>query len=151
MNKAALALPLCLALAACEAQPPADATGGDVERGRRLVADYGCGACHAIPGVPGARGAVGPALDGFGRRALLAGVLPNTPANLVAWLLDPPAIAPQTGMPAVGLDEREARDVARFLLTLGARPPDAPQQPVLPATGPAPPVQVPGRTPWLTP
>ena len=30
-----------------------------IEEGRRLIAEFGCGSCHFIPGVPGAAGRLG--------------------------------------------------------------------------------------------
>ena len=92
--------------------------GGDAEAGRKLVTQYQCGACHAIPGVPGAGGDAGPALERFGRLGYIAGGIPNVPPRLVAWLLDPPALKPGTTMPGMGLTEQEARHVAAFLYTL---------------------------------
>jgi cytochrome c1 len=38
----------------------------------------------------------------------------------VAFLQDPPALVPNTGMPNVGLTLEEARDIAAFLATLEA-------------------------------
>lgn len=93
-------------------------TGADMARGRQLVGHYGCVACHTIPGVNAPTSGVGPPLQKIALRAYLGGVLPNTPANLVLWLLDPPAIAPQTAMPKVGMNAQEARDIAAYLLTL---------------------------------
>ena len=111
-------------LGACTepAEPPAflRVAGGEAERGRSLIRSYGCGTCHIIEGVREARGTVGPPLEKFAERNLLAGIVPNVPRNLVAWLLDPPAIRPQTGMPAMGLSEGEARHIAAYLYTLGA-------------------------------
>lgn len=95
----------------------------DPERGRRLIAERGCIACHTVPGVSGPASHVGPRLDNMARQAYVAGVLPNTPDNLARWLLDPPAINPRTAMPATGLQAAEARDIAAFLL----RRADAPE------------------------
>lgn len=92
-----------------------DTRGGDADRGRAVLVRYECGACHRIPGIPAARGNVGPALEDFRRRPYIAGSLANTPASLVRWLVDPPAHAPETAMPAVGIDAREALDVAAYL------------------------------------
>jgi len=92
--------------------------GADAGRGRARIAKYGCVSCHAIPGVRGPGARVGPPLRHLASRAYLAGVLPNTPANLVRWLRDPPAIAPRTAMPDMGLSEADARDIAAYLLTL---------------------------------
>jgi cytochrome c1 len=92
--------------------------GGDAAVGKRLVTEYQCGACHAIPEVRGAGGEAGPGLEGFGKLSYIAGRIPNQPARLTAWLLDPPALKPGTAMPAMGLTEQEARDMAAFLYTL---------------------------------
>jgi cytochrome c len=93
-------------------------TGGDAERGEQLLLQNGCGACHTVPGLRRARGKVGPPLDEFARRTYIAGEVPNTPANLVRWVMDPKSIEPRTAMPRLGLTEAEARDVAAFLYTL---------------------------------
>jgi cytochrome c1 len=90
-------------------------TGGNVEKGRRAIDIYGCGACHTIPGVRTARGLVGPPLDGFGERIYIAGTLPNTADNLAAWISHPTRVNPQTAMPETGITEPQARDVAAFL------------------------------------
>ncbi|WP_262296536.1 c-type cytochrome [Microvirga sesbaniae] len=127
-------LPILAGIAACgEPQSGAVMTiaGGEPERGRALIQAYGCGTCHAIDGVRGARGRVGPALKDYARQHLLAGFLPNTPPNLIAWLVDPVALKPRTGMPAQGLTETEARHIASYLYSLGdggapVYPPDPP-------------------------
>jgi mono/diheme cytochrome c family protein len=113
----------CLAVIGCDsAEPPAHLriAGGDAERGRQLIRYYGCGACHRIEGIQGARGVVGPPLLDYAQRTMLAGRMPNVPRNLVPWLIDPPALAPQTGMPNLGVSEAQARDIATYLYTLGA-------------------------------
>jgi cytochrome c2 len=93
-------------------------TGGDPAEGRELVEAYGCGACHTMSGVPGARGLVGPPLDGLRQRVYLAGVVPNSPQNLVRWIVDPKRIDSLTAMPELGVAESQARDMAAFLYTL---------------------------------
>jgi len=95
-----------------------DVWQGDADRGAALMVHYGCGSCHVIPGVTGARGSVGPGLGGFADRAYVGGVLPNEPAGLVRWLIDPPLHSPQTAMPDLGVDEADARDMAAYLYTL---------------------------------
>jgi cytochrome c len=89
----------------------------DLERGRQLMSQFQCGSCHAVPGVPGG-GQRAPALERFGRRAYIAGQLPNSPEVLQRWLLDPPGLLPGTTMPRLGLSERDARDIAGYLLSL---------------------------------
>jgi cytochrome c2 len=111
-----------LLLTSCEgrngAVTAAAMTGGDHRLGRTALREYGCGACHAIPGVTGARGLVGPPLTGIGSRSYIAGVLPNSPENMIRWILDPPGVNPMTAMPDVGVSERTARDMAAYLYTL---------------------------------
>jgi len=85
-------------------------------RGRTLIDYYGCGACHRIGGIPLANGHVGPPLTNFVRRyRLIAGVLPNTPQNVVRWILDPPKIVPTVDMPDLGLGRHGAEDVVAYL------------------------------------
>jgi cytochrome c len=93
-------------------------TGGDPERGRMLARDRGCGGCHVIPGVPRATGLVGPSLKHVANRVYIAGVLANTPGNMVRWLQDPPAVDPLTAMPRLDLSGQEARDIAGYIYSL---------------------------------
>jgi hypothetical protein len=65
-----------------------------IEEGRRLLADYGCGSCHFIPGVPGADSTAAPPLDRFYQRTYIAGRLSNTEENLIEWIQDPQRIDP---------------------------------------------------------
>jgi hypothetical protein len=51
-------------------------------------------------------------------RIYIAGVLANTPANLIQWIEDPPGIDPRTAMPKLGVDEASARNIAAYLYTL---------------------------------
>lgn len=93
-------------------------SGGDAAAGRVAAQRYGCGACHQIPGVRGAQGLVGPPLENFARRKLIAGNLPNDSANLVAWIMDPQAIEPGTAMPNLLVTDTDARNIAAYLATL---------------------------------
>lgn len=102
------------------AQPAARV--GDARAGRDALQQYLCVTCHAIPGVPGAWNYVGPSLDQMGERPYIAGVLPNTPANMERWLRNPPAVKPGTAMPDLGVSEQDARDIAAFLRTLNEGP-----------------------------
>jgi cytochrome c2 len=61
---------------------------------------------------------VGPPLDHFARRVYIAGVLRNTPDNLALWIHDPQAVIPGNVMPIMGVDKRDARDIAAYLYTL---------------------------------
>jgi nitric oxide reductase subunit C len=66
-----------------------------------------CVACHALGGQGGQ---VGPALDGVGNR--------KTPAEIAAWLADPPAIKPGTQMPKLPLTDGQRQELTAFLSTL---------------------------------
>ena len=118
MAPALRGLIVVLALAACERLPDREAlTGGDPKHGRSLIREFGCGSCHSISGVPGATATVAAPLEKLRSRVYLAGRFANTPQNLVAWIHDPRAMDPQTAMPAVGVDEKQARDIAAYLYT----------------------------------
>lgn len=93
-------------------------TGGSPRRGKAVIARYGCGSCHTIPGVEGASALVGPNLDQVASRMYLAGVLPNTPANMIRWIQHPRDVDPLTAMPNLGVADQEARDIAAYLYTL---------------------------------
>lgn len=92
--------------------------GGDAERGRTAIAAYGCGSCHAIPGIRGADGMVGPPLDHWAERRIIAGEVPNDPARLITWITVPQSIEPGTAMPNMGVTDGQARDIAAYLYTL---------------------------------
>ena len=112
------------ALAACGERPEQvnmwELALGDADLGREKIEAYGCPACHTIPGIRGADALVGPPLTGWSERGYIAGQVPNEPDNLVAWLMDPPAIDEDTAMPDLGVDEADARDMAAYLYSLGA-------------------------------
>jgi cytochrome c len=112
------ALMLALGLIACNmrAVPRVEPqTGGNPQQGRQLIVTYGCGACHTVPGVRRADGLVGPRLADLRRRTYIAGVVPNTPENLVRWIEQPQAFSPRTAMPDVGASAAEARDITAYL------------------------------------
>ncbi len=110
------------------AAPPAPAMATlpapDTERGRTVLTQYACQACHLIPGVTGPETYVGPPLHGLGQRRYIAGLLPTSADNLARWIVAPSHIDPQTTMPTLGVNERDARDMAAYLLTLRQTPGD---------------------------
>jgi cytochrome c len=115
-----LAVAGMLFLAACSTEvngvpEPRAVADGRVDVGRRLIASYGCGSCHAIPGVPGADAQAAPPLHQFYQRSYIAGRLPNTAENLVRWIQDPQQIEPGTAMPNLGVTADEARDIVAYL------------------------------------
>jgi cytochrome c1 len=93
-------------------------TRGNSSAGKIHIKRFGCGGCHTIPGLAGANGAVAPPLAEIAERAELAGHLANTPANMMRWIRDPQGISPGTGMPNLGVGEKESRDMAAYLYTL---------------------------------
>jgi mono/diheme cytochrome c family protein len=95
--------------------------GASLEQGRALVEKNGCGSCHAftgVPALPDARAAnaketnevfaLAPDLR-FARERL-------RPAKLVAWLLDPKSLMPDTRMPKFTITEEQARDIAAYVM-----------------------------------
>jgi putative membrane protein len=119
---------LCLVLLVAGCGSPADAGRGEVEtamlaggdplRGPEALRRYGCQGCHAIPGLQDAPSLLGPPLARMGSRTYIAGVLPNTPENMVRWIQDPRDADPRTAMPNLGVTERDARDMASYLYRL---------------------------------
>lgn len=124
MKPLLLIVTVCATAAACRGldDPRRPMPSGDAERGRVLIATYGCGSCHTIPGIPRARALVGPPLWGFADRGYVGGVLPNTETDIMRWLRDPLAVDSRTVMPNLGVTEGEARDITAYLLRLRAEP-----------------------------
>lgn len=94
---------------------PRSAPISNISSGRRLIADYGCGTCHSIPGVPGADAMAAAPLNCFYQRSYIAGRLPNTRENLIKWIQHPQQIEPGNAMPDLGVSEDEAGDMADYL------------------------------------
>ena len=90
-------------------------TGGDIARAPDLIRRYGCAGCHTIPGIPGGDGKVGGPLQDIRQRVYVGGVVTNSPDNLIRWIVSPQTFSPRTAMPATGITEAEARDVAAYL------------------------------------
>jgi len=111
-------MPIAAIVCACNEPSLHPQASGDPERGRMLLQQYGCGACHRIPGVQGATGTIGPSLDRLGRRVYVAGVLPNSPPELARWIREPQVVKPGTGMPNANVTEPDARDIVAYLYRL---------------------------------
>jgi cytochrome c1 len=91
---------------------PRSSSESRIEEGRRLIADFGCGSCHFIPG---ADSTAAPPLDRFYQRTYIAGRLSNTEENLMLWIQNPQQIDPGNAMPDLGVTQEEARDIAAYL------------------------------------
>lgn len=111
-----------VAAAACaggqQVSPAGEQVPGNPALGRAAIAEYGCIACHAVPGVPGNQNEVGPPLAGMAQRRVIAGRLPNTPENLAAWVENPQQIDPGNAMPNLGVTPEDAENIAAYLYTL---------------------------------
>ena len=100
---------------------PAVAQAADPHAEAKGLIAAQCTACHTIPGIPGAVGMVGPSLEGIARQQIIAGVLPNNPANMIRWLMHPQQVVPGNAMPEMGLTQDQARKIATYLSTLDKR------------------------------
>lgn len=97
------------------AKPPI----GNAQRGKDLVAQYGCNVCHTVPGIEGPQGSLAPTMAGMATRPTIAnGQVPKTPENVASYIENPALLYPQSTMPALGISSEEASDMAAYLLTL---------------------------------
>ena len=113
------AILLCLTAAMSGCAPgTARYANGDAERGKTAIQEYGCIGCHAVSGIADLDSNIGPPLAHMARRGYIAGVLANTPDDMVRWLRDPTGVDPRTAMPNLGVTEQDARDMAAYLHTL---------------------------------
>ena len=115
------------ALAASQPEPQKPAAGrsaepahgpADVSRGKTAFHQYACHMCHQAPGISGPQAQVGTPLQGVAQRRYIAGVLENTPENMLLWIQHPQQIKPRSAMPDLGVTARDARDISAFLYTL---------------------------------
>jgi cytochrome c2 len=111
---------LLVLLAGCRPAEIATKTGpaGNVERGKLLAQQYGCHACHQIPGIEGPAGMIGPALEHVAARRLIVEKVPNTAENMALYLQNPAALNPEGTMPDLNVTPEDARDLTAFLFTL---------------------------------
>jgi cytochrome c oxidase subunit II len=95
---------------------PAEPSGLAAE-GKAIFAKSACVGCHTIDGV--SAGMLGPNLTHFGGRTMLAaGMWPNTPDNVAAWVREPQRLKPGAKMPELGLTDAQANAVAAYLTGL---------------------------------
>lgn len=112
---AAGAIVVLVSVTGDEREPVVFVPGGDPDRGKALISEYGCGACHRIAGVESTDGYVGPPLENFAERRYIAGDEPNRLEVLIDWIQNPQEVEPGTIMPNLGVSEPEARDIAAYL------------------------------------
>jgi cytochrome c oxidase subunit II len=78
----------------------------------------GCSACHGIRGTD-ARASVGPDLTHLASRTTIAaGVLPNTAANLSAWIAGAQQLKPGSDMPDMQINPRDQQALIAYLESL---------------------------------
>jgi cytochrome c oxidase subunit 2 len=100
---------------AAQARPAAAPAGTQAQRGAQVFANDQCASCHAIRGTSAA-GTIGPDLTHVASRETLAALtIPNTPAELRAWIRDPQHIKPGNLMPALGLGDADLAAVVAYL------------------------------------
>lgn len=85
--------------------------------GRRLFAEAGCVACHAVRGLSDPPAGLGPDLTHMGSRpTIAAGLLPNNRGNLVAWIASAQTLKPGSKMPSFhNLDGESLTALATYL------------------------------------
>ena len=88
------------------------------DAGAALMADFGCGTCHSIPGVPGADRPGRPAARQYRRANDSCWISVQYPDNMIAWLERPQSIVPGNAMPNMEINDHDAKDITAYLLTL---------------------------------
>jgi cytochrome c oxidase subunit II len=103
---------------AAQRRPAPAITTAAAAQGANIFEQRTCVNCHAIGGTAAAA-RIAPDLTHLASRETIgAGVLPNTPANLAAWLADPQAIKPGSHMPNLHLSGTEVRALVAYMETL---------------------------------
>jgi cytochrome c oxidase subunit 2 len=87
-------------------------------RGRQVFLTHQCESCHTLRGTP-ARGTVGPDLTHVASRTTLAALtIPNTRADLDAWLTNPQHVKPGNRMPALALAPADRQALVGYMESL---------------------------------
>jgi cytochrome c oxidase subunit 2 len=98
---------------------PAEPVTDIAREGSEAFVANGCAGCHTIDGNPTAIGKIGPNLSHFGSRTTLAaGILPNTPENLAAWIENPQTIKPGNTMQNLHVRPRDVEALVAYLHSL---------------------------------
>jgi cytochrome c oxidase subunit 2 len=104
-----------LANMASPARTPSTPTS---QAGKRIFMTSQCASCHRIAGTP-AQGTVGPDLTHLATRTSLAALtIPNTRAELAAWIANPQAIKPGSRMPDLNLTHSQVAQIVAYLESL---------------------------------
>ena len=98
-----------------QSKPAAAPTSALARRGEQVFLNGPCSSCHTIRGTS-AQGYVGPDLTHVASRTSLAALtIPNTPAELAAWITDSQSIKPGNQMPDVNLPPAQLSAVVAYL------------------------------------
>jgi cytochrome c oxidase subunit II len=98
--------------------PAVNPTSAQAQAGRQAFMGSQCASCHRIAGTA-ANATVGPDLTHLASRTTLAAAtIPNTPAQLAAWIYNPQAIKPGDRMPDLGLSHGEVAQLVAYLESL---------------------------------
>ena len=101
-----------------QARPATSDDDPVLARGRRVVTEGACAACHVVRGTAAA-GRPGPDLTHFGsHRSIAAGAVAMSRGALQGWIVQPQALKPGTLMPQVTLEPVDADAAARYLESL---------------------------------
>lgn len=100
---------------AAQSAPATAPSGADAVRGQQIFMASNCAQCHTVRGTAAA-GSLGPDLTHVGSRALLAaGTVPNEPATLAAWIVDPQSLKAGSTMPSSRLEPDDVRALVAYL------------------------------------
>ncbi|HEY3784355.1 MAG TPA: cytochrome c oxidase subunit II [Steroidobacteraceae bacterium] len=97
---------------------PARAPQTAAEQRGLAVVEYRCGLCHEVRGTQAGALAAPDLTHLMSRRTLAAGLLPNTPGNLVGWIENAQDIKPGSLMPNQALSGEQLSDVQAYLESL---------------------------------
>ena len=101
-----------------QAQSSAPPSNAQTLHGQQVFLTHACVLCHTIRGTT-AGSRVGPDLTHLASRSTIAaGMLPNTPGNLAAWISNAQALKPGTRMPTMALSGPELSALMVYLDTL---------------------------------
>ena len=89
-----------------------------VQRGKLALLQYNCATCHIIPGITASETHIGPPLHNVVNQSFIAGRLPNTDSNLVAFIRFPTRHKENTMMPNLGVDLNDAKAIVGYLRSM---------------------------------
>ena len=113
---------MLLLLSGCQFKSAEKPGGGppknDRYSGQELFIGYGCVACHHISDMLRSTSWMAPPLDHWKKRKFIVGKFPNNKAQLVKWIRKPNKMDPNTTMPNLNVSQKDAEDMADYLLSL---------------------------------